>query len=190
MTMRADGAFAGEAVDLCDVRVIEGRERLRFAIEACEALRFEREVGWQDLQRDVALELRVAGLVDLAHATRADEGVNLVGTETRAGGESHRNPPGIRRGQGTRILPPEPLRAAGSSAIGQPPDSGHEVTWARADSQILRTRGSNPWRLSAFARASGGTGLRPELRRDRPRQLTVRALTHQTSRLAILNSRF
>jgi hypothetical protein len=41
----ANGAFVGEAVDLSDVWVIEGRECLRFAIEAREALRIEGKFG-------------------------------------------------------------------------------------------------------------------------------------------------
>jgi hypothetical protein len=39
------------------------------------------------------LQLRVAGLVDLAHAASADQRINLVGPEMSAGGESHGNPP-------------------------------------------------------------------------------------------------
>ena len=43
----------------------------------------------QDLDRDAAVEARVVGVVDLAHATRADGRNNLVGTESSAGRQWH-----------------------------------------------------------------------------------------------------
>ena len=61
-----------EAVDVADVRMIERREHLRFTPEAGEAAWIVRDGGQQDFDRDVAIELRVARLVDLAHAARAD----------------------------------------------------------------------------------------------------------------------
>ena len=55
-----------------DVRMVERRERLRFALEAREPLRIGGERGRQDLDRDVAIELGIARAIDLAHAAGAD----------------------------------------------------------------------------------------------------------------------
>ena len=43
----------------------------------------------QDLDRDRAIEARVAGLVDLAHATGAKRAEDFVWAETGAGGKCH-----------------------------------------------------------------------------------------------------
>jgi hypothetical protein len=68
--------------------------------ERCQKLCFPPEAGEpfavggeglpQNLQRHVAIELRVAGAVDLAHAARANQRDDLVGAETSAGLEGHR----------------------------------------------------------------------------------------------------
>ena len=44
-------------------------------------------MGQKNLDRDDAVQTRVAGLVDLAHPTGTDEGDDFVRTETRAGRE-------------------------------------------------------------------------------------------------------
>jgi hypothetical protein len=44
----------------------------------------------KDLQRDVASKLCVAGPIDLAHPAGAEERDDVVGAETRTGGQSHR----------------------------------------------------------------------------------------------------
>ena len=61
-----------DAVDRADVRMIERGEQPRFALEAREPSGSRRERARQDLDRDVAAELRVARAIDLAHAARAD----------------------------------------------------------------------------------------------------------------------
>ena len=63
-----------EAVDVGDVRVVERGEQLRLALEAGEALRVGGEGRGQDLDRDLAPELRVGGAIDLAHAAFAELG--------------------------------------------------------------------------------------------------------------------
>jgi hypothetical protein len=40
---------------------------------------------WQDLQRDVAIQRRIAGPIHFAHAAFADLGSDFVDAETRAG---------------------------------------------------------------------------------------------------------
>ena len=49
-----------------------------------------RERLGQDLDRDVAIQLRVAGAKDLPHAPFADAGDHFVDTETGTGGEGQR----------------------------------------------------------------------------------------------------
>ena len=68
-------------------------------VEAGEDLRLPREPGepvWvagegvgEDLQGDLAVELRVGGLPDLAHAALAEQGGDVVVAEARAGSEWH-----------------------------------------------------------------------------------------------------
>jgi hypothetical protein len=70
---RAPGARIFNAVDLRDVRMVEGGECLRFAFETHQTIRIARERLRQNLERDIAIELRVARAIDLAHATRAEQ---------------------------------------------------------------------------------------------------------------------
>ena len=65
-------------MDLRDVRMIEGRKELRFPAEPCEAIGIVGDGGQQDLDRDVAIQRRVAGAIDLAHPARADARRDLV----------------------------------------------------------------------------------------------------------------
>jgi len=76
-----------EAVDVRDVRMIQRGQRLRFARESREAVRIMREGIWQDLDRDVAVQFRIAGTVHLSHATFADRRGDVVDAEPRAGGK-------------------------------------------------------------------------------------------------------
>jgi hypothetical protein len=76
-------------VDLGYVRMVQRGEDLRFTPEARHALRIVREAGGQDLQRDVASELRVPGAIHLAYAPLAEGCDDVVETETCAYGEGH-----------------------------------------------------------------------------------------------------
>ena len=67
----------------------EGRRRARLALEAGAALGIRGELGRKDLDRDVALQSLVSGSVDLAHASGADGGNDLVGTEFGSVGDGH-----------------------------------------------------------------------------------------------------
>ena len=65
-----------EAVDVRDVGMIQRRERLRFAREAREPIGIAaRTTSGRTLMRDVAIELRVARAIHLAHAAGADRAV-------------------------------------------------------------------------------------------------------------------
>ncbi len=67
----------------------EGGHGLRLALEARIRLRVESQILRQDLDRDLAIERRVAGAVNLPHPSRAERPEDLVVTEVRAGGEGH-----------------------------------------------------------------------------------------------------
>ena len=72
----AIGVF--ESIDLRDVRMIERGEHLRFTTEAREAIGIVGNGRQQDLDRDLAIQLWVAGSVDLAHPARADPRLDLI----------------------------------------------------------------------------------------------------------------
>ena len=55
-----------KAVDVRDVRMVQRREGLGFALESRDALGISGEQLRQDLDRDVAIEPRVARTIDLA----------------------------------------------------------------------------------------------------------------------------
>ena len=62
------------------LRMVERGEQPRFALEAREPIRDRcANDARQDLDRDVAPQLRVAGAVDLAHAARAELGIIMYG---------------------------------------------------------------------------------------------------------------
>ena len=85
----AQGVDLLEAVDRRDVRVIQGREDVRLAGEAREAVRVRGERVGKDLDRDVALKPRVAGPPDLAHPSGAQARQDLERSETGTRLEGH-----------------------------------------------------------------------------------------------------
>ena len=90
---RADGPGLFESVYRGDVRMIQRREHLRFALEAREAIGVGREGVRQDLQRNVSLQPRVAGTVHLAHATGPQRRMDFVHAKSCTGSERHRGRP-------------------------------------------------------------------------------------------------
>jgi hypothetical protein len=72
-----------------DVGVIERGEQLRFASEAGEAVGITRYRTEKNLDRHVAIKLRVVSAVDLAHSTGSKKGEDLVGTEARTRSKGH-----------------------------------------------------------------------------------------------------
>ena len=78
--------------------MIQRRECLRFAREARQAIRIARDGLWQDLQRDLAIQLRIARAIDLAHAAGPKEREDFVGAEP--GARSQR-----RKYRGVRPIP-------------------------------------------------------------------------------------
>src|SRR5262245_6469044 len=67
----AEGAASFEPVEMRDVRMVQCRQRLRFALEAVDAFRIGGDRLGEDFDGDVPIELRVARAIDLAHAAAA-----------------------------------------------------------------------------------------------------------------------
>ena len=86
---RADSVAILEPVNGRDVRVIERGEHFGFTLEAREPIRIRRDGFGQDLQRDIPLQSRIARAIDLAHAARAQGGLDFIRPESSAGTEGH-----------------------------------------------------------------------------------------------------
>ena len=67
--------------------MIQRRERLRFALEPRQALGVSGERVRQDLDRDLAIQLRVRRPIHLPHAAFADLRGDFVDAEAGAGSE-------------------------------------------------------------------------------------------------------
>ena len=77
------------AVDGGDVRVVEAGEDVRFPLEPGEPIGVRCEGVGEDLQGDIAAQLRIGGAIDLSHAPLADKGGDVVVPETGADGQGH-----------------------------------------------------------------------------------------------------
>ncbi len=103
-----EGAHAArllEAVDRGDIRVLELREDLRLALESCEAVRVGGERLGKDLDRDLALQLRVGRPIDDPHPALAERGGDLVRSYAGAGNERHRTRRILRRDRTGATIP-------------------------------------------------------------------------------------
>ena len=78
-----------DTVDGGDVGMVEAGEDPRLPLEPGEAIRVRREGVGQDLQRDLAVELGVGGLPDLAHAALTEEGRDVVVPELVTDAQRH-----------------------------------------------------------------------------------------------------
>ena len=67
--------------------MVEDREHLGFTLKACEPILVGRERWWQDLDRDLPLQLGIGGPMDLTHAPAADEVDELKHADAGAGSE-------------------------------------------------------------------------------------------------------
>jgi hypothetical protein len=72
---------------------------LAFTLEPRDAIGIGDEGLRQDLYRDLAAQLRVAGAIDLSHPTRAEWGDHVVRPDSRARDKGH------GRKSGAQILP-------------------------------------------------------------------------------------
>ena len=64
--------------------MIQPGQNLRFAPEPGDAVGVASNLGWQDLERDVAAERRVARAIDLAHSSLAQLVQNAIWAEVLA----------------------------------------------------------------------------------------------------------
>src|ERR671925_339370 len=76
-----------DVVDDQDVWMVERPCCAHFLFEATESLEVRRKALRQYLDRDIATDAGVAGAVDFAHPSRADQPYDLVSTDQRAGRE-------------------------------------------------------------------------------------------------------
>ena len=70
-----------QTVDRCDIRMVQGGEQVRLALEPGQALLVGGEVLGQDLDGNVALQVRITGPIHLTHAARTERFKDLVMTE-------------------------------------------------------------------------------------------------------------
>jgi hypothetical protein len=102
--------------DRDDVRVVQSGQDLRFPLEAGEAIGIVGEGIRQNLDRHVAIEFRISGLVDFAHAAGAEGGEDFVRTEASAGSERQ----GVRDYKGWTAAQTWLLTVAGAVAFLNP----------------------------------------------------------------------
>ena len=81
-----------DVVDTADVRMVKRGDSARLALETCPQVRIACERTAQNLDRNRAIESRVAGFVDLAHPAITQRGDDFIGTEPGAGREGHETP--------------------------------------------------------------------------------------------------
>ena len=70
--------------------MIQGGQRLRFTLQASQPIGVMGDRFGEDLDRNVAVELRVAGAKDLAHAAFTNRRNDFVDAEARAGSKGQR----------------------------------------------------------------------------------------------------
>src|ERR1041385_2285360 len=69
--------------------MIERGEHFRFTLKAGDAVGIARELIGQDLDRDFALQLRVACTIHFTHSAATQQGQNVVRAETIACDDAH-----------------------------------------------------------------------------------------------------
>jgi hypothetical protein len=62
---------------------------MRFPLKPRQAIRIGGEQLGQNLQGDVAIQLRIARAIDLAHPAGTQRSLDFVRTEASSGGQSH-----------------------------------------------------------------------------------------------------
>ena len=140
-----------DLVDRDDVRVVEGGGRARLLGEAAEAVRDRGEGLGQELDGDVAVEVVVAGAVDLTHAPRAQLVEELVPAEPHADDGWHG---GVSCGRIRRQTTPR--RAAGSRKKRR----ARHTRRARADVRLsCRASGAAPRATRPLPRRGAWSGM-------------------------------
>ena len=78
-----------DPIDAADVRMIQSGEHVRLAREPRTPIGIGGEQCREELQRDVAIQLRVTGAIHLTHPAGPQQIDDLVGAEARPGREAH-----------------------------------------------------------------------------------------------------
>src|SRR6266545_581243 len=86
---RAEAVRFFETVDRRDVRMIQRREQPRLARKPREPIGVAGKVGWEELDRDVAPELRIAGAIHLPHSAGAERRHDLVRSDAGSWEKGH-----------------------------------------------------------------------------------------------------
>ena len=153
-------AFGRHVVHGDDVRVRDAGERLGLALELLIA---RAAPATQQLDRDLAIELRVVGCVHDTHASRPDAVHDDVPAERRARGHLEVGRP---RGHADRVE----ARGVGASEVGRQPSAygaGVEVRERGVGGRGIGSPGSKQGK-GAFAQTRGAIG-RPALTHRLPR---------------------
>ena len=89
MTRKSIPLVASDVVERADVRMVQRRRWPALRARTCPGVRLPRQVIGQDLDGHRSIEPRVAGPIDLAHPTGADERDDLVVAQAGAGSQGH-----------------------------------------------------------------------------------------------------
>src|SRR5438552_6002170 len=109
-------------MDRDDVGMVERRGRAHLLLEPLAAFRIRRQRGRQNLDRDVALQPRVACAIHFAHRAGADGGEDLIRPDAASGCESHCYLVGTRRFSSS-VQCWTTIRLAGAAVWSEPPAS-------------------------------------------------------------------
>ena len=74
--------------------MVQGGSRLSLLLETTQTVRIVGEIGWEDLDRNRAIEAGIERAINLAHAACPERAEDLVGTErgARPEGSPERRP--------------------------------------------------------------------------------------------------
>jgi hypothetical protein len=81
--------MVAHVVERADVRMVQAGNRLRFALEPCAPVSVGADGRRENLDGNGPIETDVSTTVDFTHPSGADEGLDLVGAEARAGRQRH-----------------------------------------------------------------------------------------------------
>ena len=154
-----------------DVRVLELRDGARLALEALDEVVVVVVLLVQDLQRDVALEQGVVGLVDAGHAAVADDLLQLVSSCDRLPDHGRKLPPSRPASVGSVGARPAEAQAQPQASAPDRVEERHEadqeperdelVAAAPSSTGRARRATTQPQRqehASGRTRAAGGRG--------------------------------
>ncbi len=99
-----DAPVRARVVDGEDARVIQGRNRVRFVLEAAQAVLVVCRRVVEHLERDFPAETAVARAIDLSHSSLPEGREDLVRAELFACGQGHSDRKDIRLGTEDRGL--------------------------------------------------------------------------------------